>query len=440
MGSTVRRALDTVVAFISRTLMRLFFREVEVVGLERVPPQGPRLLVANHVNSLVDPILVLGFLGVRPRILAKSTLWRHPVVAPLLMFAGAVPVYRKQDGAPVARNLDTFERCCETLARGGTVLLFPEGASHNQPHRLPLKTGAARIALDTIVRHGGRGLKIVPLGLTYEAKDRFGSRVLALVGDPIDPQAEAAIYQERPREAVRALTARLAEALEAVMVSHPTWEEARLVERAVGLATSVAGAPLSQRFALRSRLLSGYADLAQRDPARAEELVEAVARHDRALEQAGLSDADLEPPAPTLTRRARWLLALPALLGTALNFLPYRVPSWLSRRLTRTADEPATFKILASLVFVPLAWVLEAAAAWILGGPAWGLAIALLAPATGYAALLWAKDRRASRTSVETEAVRELRAERARLREEITGPLESPALNQRSPNALARPG
>jgi glycerol-3-phosphate O-acyltransferase / dihydroxyacetone phosphate acyltransferase len=419
MGSSVRRALDAVVALLSRTLMRLFFREVEVVGLERLPPQGPRLVVANHVNSLVDPILVLGFLGVRPRILAKNTLWRHPMVAPLLMFAGAVPVYRKQDGAPVSRNLDTFARCCETLAKGGTVLLFPEGASHNQPHRLPLKTGAARIVLDTMTRHGGSGLKIVPLGLTYEAKDRFGSRVLALVGEPLDPQPEAALYAERPREAVRALTARLAHALEAVMVSHPTWEEARLVERAVGLASSVAGAPLSERFALRSRLLSGYAELAQRDPARAEELVEAVARHDRALAQAGLTDADLEPGGPSLSRRTRWLLAVPALVGTVLNFLPYRLPSWLSRRLTRTQDEPATFKLLTALLLVPIAWALEAAAAWILWGPAWGLAIALLAPATGYAALLWAKDRRHTRARGETDAVAALRAERARLRQAI---------------------
>jgi glycerol-3-phosphate O-acyltransferase/dihydroxyacetone phosphate acyltransferase len=424
MGSWVRRVLDMAVASLAKLLLRLFFREVEVVGRERIPPGGPRLVVANHVNSLVDPILVLGFLGVRPRILAKSTLWRHPVVAPLLMFAGAVPVFRKQDGAPMSRNLDTFARCRETLARGGTVLLFPEGASHNQPHRLPLKTGAARIALDTIVRHGAKGLKIIPLGLTYEAKEKFGSRVLALVGEPLDPQPEAERYAEKPREAVRNLTARMAEAMEAVTVSHPTWEEARLVERAVGLASSMAGAPLSQRFALRARLLEAYAELAQQHPERAQELVEAVARHDRALAEAGLTDADLEPPGPGLSLQARLLLAVPALIGTLLNFLPYRLPSWLSRSFTRTADEPATFKLLAALLLVPLAWVLEAAVAWALGGPAWGLAVALLAPATGYAALLWAKDLRRSSRRAEAPAVAALRAERTRLKEDISRPLE----------------
>jgi glycerol-3-phosphate O-acyltransferase / dihydroxyacetone phosphate acyltransferase len=342
---------------------------VEVVGRERLPPRGPRLLIANHVNSMVDPILVLGFLGVRPRILAKSTLWRHPVVAPLLLLAGAVPVFRQQDGVPMARNLDTFRRCREVLAAGGTVLLFPEGRSHNQPHRLPLKTGAARIALETIARHGAHGLRIVPVGLNFEAKDKFGSRVLVLVGDPLDAGPEAARYRRSPRDAVHALTARMEQALEAVTASHPTWEEARLVERAVGLAAEVPHVPLSQRFALRSRLIDDYLELARRQPARADELVAAVTRHDRALAEAGLGDADLEPPAPALGGPARAALAAPAVVGMLLNFIPYRLPGWLSDRLSRTADEPATYMVLASLLLFPLAWAMEAGAAWAWGGP-----------------------------------------------------------------------
>ena len=120
----MRRLLDRAVAGLARLLIGVFFREVEVVGRERIPRGVPLLLIANHVNSLIDPILVMGYLGARPRILAKSTLWRHPVVAPLLMLAGAVPVFRHQDDADVSKNLDTFARCRETLAAGGNVLLF----------------------------------------------------------------------------------------------------------------------------------------------------------------------------------------------------------------------------------------------------------------------------------------------------------------------------
>src|SRR5262245_21392546 len=216
----MRRLLDGVLAGLARLLIGLFFRDVEVVGRERIPRGVPLLLVANHVNSLIDPILVMGYVGARPRILAKSTLWRHPVVAPLLVLAGAVPVYRHQDDADVAKNHDTFGRCRETLAEGGTVLLFPEGKSHNQPHQLPLKTGAARIVLEAESAHGPLGLQVVPDGLTYEAKERFGSRVLVFVGDPIPVGPFVDAYRAHPRAAVRDLTARMSDELEAVTVGH----------------------------------------------------------------------------------------------------------------------------------------------------------------------------------------------------------------------------
>jgi hypothetical protein len=374
---------------------------------------------------------------VRPRILAKSTLWRHPVVAPLLVFAGAVPVYRKQDGAVMARNVDTFVRCRETLARGGNILLFPEGVSHNQPHRLPLKTGAARIALETIVRDGAASLRIVPVGLTYEAKGDFGSRVLVLIGEALDPSAEAALYATEPRAAVRDLTARIAAALEAVTASHPTWEQARLVERAVGLVSTVPGAPLSERFALRSRLLEAYADLGRQNPTRAGELVQAVARHDRGLADAELTDADLEPPGPNLTPAERATLAVPALVGAVLNVVPYRLPGWLSHHISRTPDEPATHKVLASLIFFPVAWLLEAGAAWAWGGPGWGLSVALLAPATGYAALRWVKARRAQARPSDPRVVEALRSERSRLRDEIRRQLEGLHIESIAPSSVA---
>jgi len=68
----------------SRLLLRVFFQEIEDVGEIRVQPGTRMLLVANHVNSVVDPLLLLGFLAPHARMLAKSTVFRHPVIAPLL--------------------------------------------------------------------------------------------------------------------------------------------------------------------------------------------------------------------------------------------------------------------------------------------------------------------------------------------------------------------
>src|SRR4051812_15840172 len=121
-----------------RLVLRIFFRGVEVVGTERLPLGRPMVLVANHVNGLIDAVLFLGALPVYPRTLAKSTLWDNPVVRPFLTLAGSIPVYRHQDKVDTAQNEETFRLCRELLAGGGALALFPEGKSHSEPALQPL--------------------------------------------------------------------------------------------------------------------------------------------------------------------------------------------------------------------------------------------------------------------------------------------------------------
>jgi 1-acyl-sn-glycerol-3-phosphate acyltransferase len=212
----VRRVLDEGVVRLARLMRHVFFREVEVTGREGIPRGVPLVFVANHNNSVVDSVLLLALPGARPRMLAKSTLFSHPVMGPLLALAGALPVYRRQDAsADVSRNFETFAHCRRVLAAGGQIALFPEGTSHNE-RRLPIKSGAARIVLEAEALQGPLGIRIVPVGLNYEAKDRFRSKVWVCVGHAVDPAVEVIRHREEPRAAVRALTERIAVALEEV--------------------------------------------------------------------------------------------------------------------------------------------------------------------------------------------------------------------------------
>lgn len=124
------RGLDHFTRWLARICLRAFFREVEVVGEERVPTGHPLVMVGNHTNSLVDPALLTGFLPATPRLLAKSTLWQNPFLKPVLKLAKAIPVYRSQDGVKMSRNTETFAAAHAELADQGAIALFPEGASH----------------------------------------------------------------------------------------------------------------------------------------------------------------------------------------------------------------------------------------------------------------------------------------------------------------------
>src|SRR3982751_3817639 len=151
-----------------RLALRIFFRHIEVAGLERVPTAGPVIFVLNHPNGLVDPVFILCLAPRRVSFLAKSPLFRMPVIGYLVRALEAIPVYRRQDaGEDTSRNRETFEKCRALLKRGGTIAICPEGVSHNEPHILPLKSGTARIALGVLGEDPQLELKIAPAGLYY---------------------------------------------------------------------------------------------------------------------------------------------------------------------------------------------------------------------------------------------------------------------------------
>lgn len=390
----------------ARLLLRVFFRSLEVVGRDLVPA-GPLVVVANHVNGLVDPLLVMAALPAPPRFLAKSTLWKIWPLRPLLWLAGAVPVYRRHDpGVDPARNLETFAHSRRVLAAGGTIALFPEGISHDQPGLQPLKSGAARMALEAESEARGRGralgVRILPLGLAFDARESFRSRALVRIGEPLDPAAELLHHAEDPVGATAALTARIEEALAAVTLNHESWEEARLIARGAEVATLAGdGAPalprqrsLAHALEARGAMTAGFRRLREAHPERVAAAARAVRDYDRLLSVLELRDDQLVaayPPRAVVRSTARILLRLLALLplaalGTALNLLPYLAVRAIARR-SAAPSLTATLKLYPALAIYPLCW---AGAAWLVhrwAGPAWGTLALLAGPLCGWSAL-----------------------------------------------------
>ncbi|MDZ7748673.1 MAG: 1-acyl-sn-glycerol-3-phosphate acyltransferase [Halofilum sp. (in: g-proteobacteria)] len=150
------------------------------------------------------------------RYLARSGLFRWPLLATLFRQVGAIPVYRRDEGAEhTRRNAETFEKVYELFEAGGCVGIFPEGRSSPAGRVGRLRSGAARMALGVEARNGyALGLQIVPVGITFESRELLMSAVLLRFGTPIAVADYADLHRRAPDAAIRQLTADLQRALQ----------------------------------------------------------------------------------------------------------------------------------------------------------------------------------------------------------------------------------
>jgi 1-acyl-sn-glycerol-3-phosphate acyltransferase len=382
--------------------MRVYFRRVEVVGIEHVPPTSPVIFVLNHPNALVDPAFLLSLAPRRVSFLAKSPLFRMPVLGYFVRAMDSLPVYRRQDeGEDVTRNREMFVAARKLLARGGTIGICPEGVSHDEPRLRPIKTGAARIALAAVSTGEVKDLKIVPAGLYYTSKTKFRSAVLLYFGKPLEVEpAKLDPDGSPPRAAVKELSNRIESALREVMLDAEHEEALQTITRAERIFNSEPGEEASESLAeelqLQQRFVKAYQVLRERAPERLRRLEVRMSRFEEELTQAGVDPDDLSPPTSTLdvfrhliTRVVLFLLLiLPATLGALVHYPAYRLGGYLATRFSKDDDDVvSTVKIISAMLLFPLTWLVAAAAGYKLEGWTVALIAAGLIPLAGYLAI-----------------------------------------------------
>ncbi len=393
----------TIVALV-RLALRIYFKKIEVVGLENVPTDQPVIFVLNHPNALVDPVFLLCLAPRQVSFLAKAPLFRMPVIGFVVRAMDSLPVYRRQDqGEDMSKNEETFAAARKLLAAGGTIAICPEGVSHDAPGLKPIKTGAARISLGAVSTGEVSDLQIVPAGLYYTAKTTFRSSALLYFGKPITVEPVSLEPDGGlPREAVRELSAEIELALRAVILDAQQEEELRTISRAERIFSSEpdagSGESLAQELQLQQRFVKAYPRLQARQPERLRKLEVRMIRFEEELKQSNVEPDELAAPSSTFdvfiaiaTRSFQFLLALvPALIGTVVHYPAYRLGGYLSTKLSQDSEDMvSTIKILSAMLLFPLTWIFLFVIVYLTFG--WVLAVvtAVLLPFCGYIAILF---------------------------------------------------
>ncbi|WP_248123705.1 lysophospholipid acyltransferase family protein [Micrococcus lacusdianchii] len=172
-------------AAVIRPAMRALVRQ-QWEHTERLPRDGA-ILAVNHISE-IDPLSVAHMVynqGLLPTIMAKTELWKVPVLRQALQATRMIPVERTRDGG---RSLEAAR---QALASGRVIVVYPEGTVTRDPEGWPMtaRTGAARLALQT-------GAPLVPVGqwgiqelLPYPSRSLrpFPRRTARMrVGHPVD--------------------------------------------------------------------------------------------------------------------------------------------------------------------------------------------------------------------------------------------------------------
>jgi 1-acyl-sn-glycerol-3-phosphate acyltransferase len=155
--------------------------KVRIAGRERIPA-GACLFVANHTSS-VDAPAVVGAIPRRVAILLKESLFKWPIAGQAFALAGFIPVNRTERDSAIA----SVEKATESLRRGQSFLIYPEGTRSPDGRLQTFKKGAvvmaikAEVPIVPVVCSGAhrvmrkRSLKIYP------------GEIMVEFLDPIDP-------------------------------------------------------------------------------------------------------------------------------------------------------------------------------------------------------------------------------------------------------------
>jgi len=374
--------------------MRFFFREIACEGIDRIPKDAGGLVVAWHPNGLIDPALILSYFPGRIIFGARHGLFRWPLVGRLMRIIGTVPIYRAIDTSDLTRedqlaaNEASLDALARALSAGSYSALFPEGISHDEPHLTEVKTGAARLY------YRARELTdpvdpppvIIPVGLHYDRKNIFRSRVLVSFHDPIALPNELDVRPSENdsradiRARYRGLTDLIEEKLVEIVHTTEDWRLHHLMHRARKLmraersfrANATPGPPSISEWELGfARVWYGYRARMETNPEEIRILRKDLAGYDRTLTALGLEDYEISK-APrfasplwytlfVLQLVTVYLFLPPILLiGVIINVIPYGLLKLFDRLLSKDEKDAASVKVLGGAVLFPLVWAVAA--------------------------------------------------------------------------------
>lgn len=386
--------------FIIGVGIRLYYKEIRVNNRENLSNgKKPMIIIANHPNTLMDA-WVIGMVCSQPiYYMAKATLFDSRFKLKLLRSLKMIPINRRGEGKiDGVDNQDSLSECYKVLSEGKTLVIFPEGTSYKEKVLRELKTGTARIALETEKLNGGKlNLQVVAVGINYTQPEKFRSNILIDIDEPRGVLDHYELYLTNKKKAVKNLTDQFRERLEKVLVITETKDEEELLDdiyKVLNTKYIHSDDKGVQRQVNELKDIKNKLDeLKLIQPWRIDEIKKSIKSMEWKLEKMRIKADFLDRKfrsrlfmRQTLTSLIFILVALPlAVFGLIHNYLQYLFTDWFVPKLSKDIEYYAPLAILVGIVLYPLSYTGFALIAHYLFGFSWWLILGyvVLMPLTG---------------------------------------------------------
>lgn len=318
--------------------------------MEKIPLDVPVIFCSNHPNAFMDAIIVGTSMPRRTWFLARSDAFRKKGLANFLMFIGIIPIYRLLEGAEnLQKNDETFDKCSKMLEEKKAILIFSEGLCIQERRLRKLKKGTARIAFGSEEKNNfNLGLMIVPVGINYSSTPwRFRSRVHVRFGDPFPmTDYKEAFLQDKAR-AMNVFTRDLEAKMKKLVINIDNKDNDELVNTVEEMLLDEWSEeayidPHNQKetHAVTEKIVAVINQTDKAEPERVRALAEKAADYNKALKKLNLRDWLMKPktiaamgPMQLLGDFLFFFLLFPFwIFGVITNYIPYKIPSIITKR------------------------------------------------------------------------------------------------------------
>ncbi|NVM57993.1 MAG: 1-acyl-sn-glycerol-3-phosphate acyltransferase [Desulfobacterales bacterium] len=188
--------------------------KVSVQGLHHIDPRATYIYMANH-QSMFDILALLGYLPVQFRWLAKMELFQIPVFGYSMARVGYISIDRSSRRSAHK----SLQEAAQKIARGVSVVAFPEGTRSTDGQIKPFKAGGFYLAIRSgqaivpVVIYGTR--HVMPKG---SLRIRPGCIIVSL-----NPPVDTASYNNKTKEVlIESVRSVMKQDLEKILASQPS--------------------------------------------------------------------------------------------------------------------------------------------------------------------------------------------------------------------------